>query len=123
MGRKKQPDSWRSKGKGDCFTTKGGVVVCEGSKGMNYQKKGREKSTAIGTRVKFRGTTAAQRKESKAGISKTAKQATRYKVIKVKKDKVRLEVTSHPDKAKGKGGKGKTLNVSKEVYHKRFLRE
>ena len=114
MGRKKQPDSWRSKGKGDCFTTKGGQVVCEGSKGMNYQKKGREKSTAIGTRVKL---------TSKAGISKTAKRSTRYKVIKVKKDKVRLQVTSHPEKEERKGGKGKILNVSKEVYHKRFLRE
>ena len=46
MGRKKEPNSWRSKGKGDCFTTKGGAVVCEGSKGMNYKPKGKKKSVA-----------------------------------------------------------------------------
>tara|TARA_R100001369_G_scaffold62294_1_gene89311 strand:- start:106 stop:681 length:576 start_codon:yes stop_codon:yes gene_type:complete len=34
-----KPGSWRDKKKGDCFTTKGGAVVCEGSAGMGYKAK------------------------------------------------------------------------------------
>ena len=45
--------SWRDKNKGDCFTTKGGVVVCEGSKGMNYKNKKKKAQTKnIGDAVK-----------------------------------------------------------------------
>ena len=40
--------SWRDKKKGDCFTVKGGAVVCAGSAGMNYKaKKPRGKQTGI----------------------------------------------------------------------------
>ena len=38
--------SWRDQGKGDCFTTKRGQVVCEGSKGMNYKSKAKKKDDA-----------------------------------------------------------------------------
>ena len=30
--------SWRDRQQGDCFTTRFGAVVCEGSKGMKYKK-------------------------------------------------------------------------------------
>lgn len=108
MGRKKQPDSWRSKGKGDCFTTKGGQVVCEGSKGMNYKKKGYTKSTKVGTRVKNIG----------AGQG-----GGRYKITETTGKRVKLIKTSNPEKSKKKGGKGKIINLTKEQYQKSFTRE
>ena len=40
--RQRVSGSWRDQGKGDCFTTKRGQVVCEGSIGMNYTKKDRK---------------------------------------------------------------------------------
>ena len=43
--RKRVKGSWRDKGKGDCFTTKNGQVVCEGSKGMKY-KRNKDKNDA-----------------------------------------------------------------------------
>jgi hypothetical protein len=44
--------SWRDKNKGDCFTTKGGQVVCEGSKGMNYQSQDkRRRRKNLGNKV------------------------------------------------------------------------
>tara|TARA_R110000765_G_scaffold191418_1_gene296711 strand:+ start:225 stop:662 length:438 start_codon:yes stop_codon:yes gene_type:complete len=36
--RPRVPGSWRDRQQGDCFTTRGGAVVCEGSKGMKYKK-------------------------------------------------------------------------------------
>tara|TARA_R110001599_G_scaffold40283_1_gene122570 strand:- start:103 stop:423 length:321 start_codon:yes stop_codon:yes gene_type:complete len=41
--------SWRDKQKGDCFTTKSGAVVCEGSKGFN-RKKNQDKKGYLGDR-------------------------------------------------------------------------
>ena len=42
--------SWRDKGKGKCFTTHKGQVVCEDSAGMNY-KKHQDKKGYKGDRV------------------------------------------------------------------------
>tara|TARA_R110001599_G_scaffold40216_1_gene122401 strand:- start:1235 stop:1675 length:441 start_codon:yes stop_codon:yes gene_type:complete len=36
--RPRVPGSWRDRQKGDCFTTRGGAVVCANSKGMKYKK-------------------------------------------------------------------------------------
>ena len=36
--RPRVPGSWRDRQQGDCFTTRFGAVVCEGSKGMKYKK-------------------------------------------------------------------------------------
>ena len=45
--------SWRDKNKGDCFTTKSGQVVCEGSAGMNYKSQAKKRQTKkIGDAVK-----------------------------------------------------------------------
>lgn len=103
MGRKKQPDSWRSKGKGDCFTTKGGQVVCAGSKGMKYKKKGYTKSTKIGVRVKNIGG------------------GGRYKITETTDKRVKLIKTSNEGKS-AQNRKGVKLNLTKEQYQKSFTR-
>ena len=36
--RPRVPGSWRDRQQGDCFTTRGGAVVCANSKGMKYKK-------------------------------------------------------------------------------------
>ena len=112
MGRKKEPDSWRSKGKGDCFTTKGGQVVCEGSKGMNYKPKGRSKSTKKGTRVQTR---AANKGEKTTGkfkvVDTTTKESKKGKNIPM----VKLEYLTG-DK------KGQVRSFTKNNYNKLFVR-
>lgn len=114
MGRKKEPNSWRSKGKGDCFTTKGGAVVCEGSKGMNYKPKGRKKSTATGTRIQ---TSAGAKKNLKVGKFKIVGTKTiDSKKTKGKKVKM-IEV-----QALGKDASKKTRLINQSVYQSKFVR-
>ena len=93
MGRKKEPNSWRSKGKGDCFTTKTGQVVCEGSKGMNYKPKGKKKSTAG---------------------EKTNSKGKKYKTIKI-------EPIGKEKRDKERGQKF-VKEISQKTYQKNFVR-
>ena len=118
MGRKKEPNSWRSKGKGDCFTTKKGQVVCEGSKGMKYEPKGRKKSTASGTRIQ---TAAANQKKTKQGQFKIVgtgekknSKGNTYKTIK-------LEPIGENKKA-AKEGKKFIKEIGVKTYQKNFVR-
>jgi len=118
MGRKKQPDSWRSKGKGDCFTTKGGQVVCEGSKGMNYKPKGRKKSTASGTRIQ---TALSAKDKTKKGQFKivgtgeaTNKKGKKYKTIKIE--------PIGDNKKRAEKGKKFPKQISESMYQKNFVR-
>ena len=118
MGRKKQPDSWRSKGKGDCFTTKGGQVVCEGSKGMSYKPKGRKKSTAEGTRIQ---TAKGKEEKSKKGQFKIVGTGT----AKNKKGKTYKTIKIEPIGANKKSAaKGKKFpkQISESMYQKSFVR-
>ena len=118
MGRKKEPNSWRSKGKGDCFTTKTGQVVCEGSKGMNYKPKGKKKSTATGTRIqtakgKDEGKGRGQFKITGTG-EKTNSKGKKYKTIKI-------EPIGKGKRDKERGQKF-VKEISQKTYQKNFVR-
>tara|TARA_R110000824_G_scaffold176689_3_gene355821 strand:- start:39 stop:407 length:369 start_codon:yes stop_codon:yes gene_type:complete len=121
MGRKKEPNSWRSKGKGDCFTTKGGAVVCEGSKGMNYKPKGKKKSVAEGTRIqtaKGKQENSGKGKRGQFKITgtgeKTNSKGKKYKTIKI-------EPIGKGKKDKEKGRKF-VKEISEKTYQKDFVR-
>lgn len=118
MGRKKEPNSWRSKGKGDCFTTKGGAVVCEGSKGMNYKPKGKKKSIAQGTRIQ---TAKANEDKSKKGQFKIVGTGEK-KTTKGKKYKtIKIEPIGKAKKDADKGRKF-VKEISEKSYQKNFVR-
>ena len=114
MGRKKEPNSWRSQGKGDCFTTKGGQVVCEGSKGMSYKPKGRKKSTAKGVRIQ---TKKAKDKKKDVGKFKIVG-TTMRKGKKSGKDKKYIEV----ERIGGSKKKGDIKFISEKTYQSNFVR-